>query len=268
MVKGKSAAGPRGDQVVLADWIVGEIVSTLDKLGISQNTLIIFTSDNGPRQGVNGHKSAMDLRGYKGSIWEGGHRVPFVAKWPDRIKPGLVSDELLTLTDLLGTTAAIIGKELPDEAGEDSYNILPALLGKQLEEPIHDVAIHHSGGGVFGIRRGDWKLIDESEEAGYDNPPKAGTPGQLYNLSDDPWEQMNLYHEKPEIVAQLKDKNIGILITDHNVQETLAITERSYLMFEGGILKSGIPEDLAEDEMVRKVYLGQNFELRKKKLDF
>jgi len=206
MVKGKSGAGPRGDQVVLADWIVGEIIKTLDNLKISDNTLVIFTSDNGPRQGINGHKSAGALRGYKGSIWEGGHRVPFIAKWPGKIKPGTISTQVTVLTDLMATSAAIIGKDVPDRAGEDSYNILPALLGHKLDGQIRDISIHHSGGGVFAIRIGDWKLIDESTEAGYDNPPESGASGQLYNLSDDPREQNNLYAEKSEIVTKMRNR--------------------------------------------------------------
>jgi arylsulfatase A-like enzyme len=176
------------------------------KIGISENTLIIFTSDNGPREGINGHKSAMDFRGYKGSIWEGGHRVPFIAKWPGKIKPATISDEVTTLTDLVATLAAIIGKGLPDNTAGDSYNILPVLLGENLEKPIRDVTIHHSGGGVFAIRTGDWKLIDESQGAGYDDPPEPGAAGQLYNLKDDPGEQNNLYFEKPDIVAKLKNR--------------------------------------------------------------
>jgi arylsulfatase A-like enzyme len=206
MVKGKSGAGPRGDQVVLADWIVGEIVKTLDNLQISDNTLVIFTSDNGPRQGINGHKSAGSLRGYKGSIWEGGHRVPFIAKWSGKIESGTVNNQVTTLTDLMATSATIIGEELPEMAGEDSYNILPALLGQKMDGQIRDVTIHHSGGGVFAIRMGDWKLIDESSEAGYDNPPESGSPGQLYNLKDDPGEKENMYNEKTEIVAKMKNK--------------------------------------------------------------
>jgi arylsulfatase A-like enzyme len=206
MVKGKSGAGPRGDQVVLADWIVGEIVKTLDNLRISDNTLVIFSSDNGPRHGINGHKSAWTWRGYKGSIWEGGHRVPFIAKWPGKIKPGTVSDQVTILTDLMATSAAIIGKNVPEKAGEDSYNILPALLGEKLEDQIRNVSIHHSGGGVFAIRMGDWKLIDESSEGGYDNPSESESPGQLYNLANDPREQKNMYNEETDIVAKLKNK--------------------------------------------------------------
>lgn len=98
--KGKSGASPRGDQVLMADYILGEIIFRLDELKISEKTLVIFTSDNGPREGVNGHRSAGDLRGYKGSIWKGGHRVPFIAKWPGKIEPGTTSDQIVTLTDL------------------------------------------------------------------------------------------------------------------------------------------------------------------------
>ena len=203
-VKGKSGAGPRGDQVVLFDWSVGQIVKVLDKLGISDNTLLIITSDNGLREGVNGHKSAGDLRGLKGSIWEGGHRVPFIARWPGKIKAGTTSDEVICLTDLIATCAAIVGAELPNDAGQDSYNILPALLGEKLDKPIREAIVHHSGSGVFAIRQGEWKLILESKGAGYhDGPPKAGSPGQLYNLADDPYEKDDLWAKHPEVVERL-----------------------------------------------------------------
>jgi arylsulfatase A len=203
-VKGKSKAGPRGDQVVLFDWSVGEIAKALDKLGISDNTLVIVTSDNGPREGINGHKSAGDLRGLKGSIWEGGHRVPFIARWPGKIKAGTTSDEIICLTDLMATCAAIVGTELPKDAGQDSYNILPALLGKKLDKPIREAIVHHSGAGVFAIRQGEWKLILESKGAGYhDGPPKRGSPGQLYNLADDPYEKNDLWEKHPKKVKRL-----------------------------------------------------------------
>jgi len=204
--QGKSGAGPRGDQVLMADYILGEIVKKLNALKISENTLVIFTSDNGPREGVNGHQSAWKWRGQKGCIWEGGHRVPFIAKWPGKIKAGTKSDQTITLADLMATSAAIINEKLPEGAGEDSYNVLPALLGTTQGESIHDVTIHHSGGGVFAIRVGEWKLIWESEEGGYDNGPEPGSPGQLYNLKEDPFEQNNLFHLKPEIVSELSKK--------------------------------------------------------------
>jgi arylsulfatase A-like enzyme len=201
--KGKSGAGPRGDQVLMADFIVGQINRKLEELKIVDNTLVIFTSDNGPRAGVNEHQSAWKWRGYKGSIWEGGHRVPYIAKWPGEIKPGTKSNQLTVLTDLMASVAAIIGKEYPQRSCEDTYNILPALLGEDGGKPIREIAVHHSGGGVFALRNGDWKLIVESKEGGYDNPPVAGSEGQLYNLKEDPYETHNLYEAEPEIVNDL-----------------------------------------------------------------
>ncbi|MHC5061349.1 MAG: sulfatase family protein [Planctomycetota bacterium] len=203
-VKGKSQAGPRGDQVVLMDWMVGQIVKTLDKLDIADNTLLIFTSDNGPRQGVNGHESSGPLRGHKGEIWEGGHRVPFIARWPGKIKPGSKSGQVTCLTDLMATCAAIIGTSLPENAGQDSYDMLPALLDENLDAPVRKTIVHHSGTGVFAIRKGSWKLIVESKGSGYhDGPPRSGSPGQLYNLADDPYEKNDLLEERPRIVKRL-----------------------------------------------------------------
>lgn len=208
--KGRSGAGPRGDQVLMADFILGKIVEKLDALNISGNTLLIFTSDNGPRAGVNGHQSAWKWRGFKGSIWEGGHRVPFIARWPGKIKPGGRCDQTITLADLMATVAAIIDTPLPQGVAEDSYNILPALLGKCAGKPIHDVTIHHSGSGVFAIRIGDWKLIWESQEGGYDTGPQPGSPGQLYNLKDDPFEQNNLFERMPEKVEEMHHKLVQV----------------------------------------------------------
>ncbi|MCG7852717.1 MAG: arylsulfatase [Methanosarcinaceae archaeon] len=204
--KGKSGAGPRGNQVLMADKIVGQISRKLSELKIAENTLLIFTSDNGPRQGIYGHESAGKLRGYKGGIWEGGHRVPFIAKWPKRIKPQSTSNETIGLMDLMATCAAIVGDKLPDNAGQDSFNFLPALTGEKYNKPIRETIIHHSGGGVFSIRQGDFKLIKECREAGYDNGPTPGAPGQLYNLAEDPGEQNNLWDEHPDIVERLTHK--------------------------------------------------------------
>jgi arylsulfatase A-like enzyme len=203
-VKGRSEAGARGDQVVLADVILGQVMETLDTLGMAGNTLLIFTSDNGPREGVHSHSPAGDLRGLKGMIWEGGHRVPFIARWPGHIQPGTKSDALTTLTDLLATTSAIVGAELPDDAGEDSFNMLPALLGEELNTPIRDSAIHHSGSGAFALRQGDWKLIVGTKGDGYINDlPREDAPGQLYNLGDDPHETHDLWDTHPEMVERL-----------------------------------------------------------------
>jgi arylsulfatase A-like enzyme len=207
-VKGRSKAGPRGDQVVLVDWCVGQILQALDRLNLRDNTLVIVTSDNGPRIGVKGHKSAGLWRGYKSHIWEGGHREPFIARWPGKIKPNTESDELISFTDLMATCAAIVGTSLPDNAGEDSYNILPAFLSEKFEKPIRPDIIHHSVWGVFSIRKGKWKLILDTRGSGgwvrpRDEYPVPGTPGQLYNVEEDPYETTNLWDSHSEIVESL-----------------------------------------------------------------
>ncbi|MHC4176006.1 MAG: sulfatase family protein [Planctomycetota bacterium] len=207
-VKGKSRAGPRGDQVVLADWIVGKIVETLDKHDLAGDTLLVFTSDNGPRIGVNGHQSSGALRGYKSHAWEGGHRVPLIARWPGKIEPGVTSDEVICLVDVLRTCAAIVGAELPQDAGPDSHNVLPALLGEALDRPIREATVLHSCWGAFVVRQGPWKLILGTPGSGgwvapRDKDPVEGAPGQLYNLADDPAEERNLWDEKPDEVKRL-----------------------------------------------------------------
>ena len=206
--EGRTDEGPRGDLVAWVDWSLGRVLDALDRLKLTEETLIIMTSDNGPRHGANDHKSAGDLRGFKSHIWEGGHRIPFIARWPGKIKPGSTSNEVICLTDLMATCAAIVEKDLRDHAGPDSFNILPALLGKKLKKPIRPAVVHHSVFGVFSIRQGSWKLIlDTKTSGGWVRPtgkgPVPGTPGQLYDLQKDPYEQNDLWDKRPEIVERL-----------------------------------------------------------------
>jgi arylsulfatase A-like enzyme len=219
-VKGSSKAGGYGDFVVEVDWTVGQVVKALERNGLTDNTLIIVTSDNGspgrtkikrnPYSVIEiyGHYPNGDLRGIKADIWDGGHREPFIARWPGKIPAGTVNDELICLTDVMATYAAIVAAELPSNAGEDSFNILPALLGKKLDKPIRDSIVHHSLTGMFSIRQGKWKLILERGSGGFSSPrtykPKPGEPkGQLYNLEDDLAESNNLWSKHPEIVKRL-----------------------------------------------------------------
>ncbi|MBC8235098.1 sulfatase-like hydrolase/transferase [bacterium] len=221
--RGKSDAGPRGDLVWLFDWMVGQVMNALVRTGQTENTLLIATSDNGALPGdrtldesgkqiyrIYDHKSCGEWRGYKAHIWEGGHREPFIARWPGRIKPATTTDELACLTDFMATCAAIVDENLPNNAGEDSYNILPVLLREEKEKPVREDLIHHSSTGVFSIRQGDWKLILDTQGSGgwpppRDDGPKPGTPGQLYNITEDSKEQNNLWDNYPEIVERLKD---------------------------------------------------------------
>jgi arylsulfatase A-like enzyme len=212
--RGKSKAGYYGDFVAQVDDVVGQVAAALKESGQAGNTLLIMTSDNGSHWPVGDvkkyqHDANGNTRGQKADIWEGGHRVPFLASWPGKIRPGTSSDETICLTDFMATAAAIVDKKIPANAGEDSYNILPALLGKTLEKPIREATVHHSLSGMFSLRQGSWKLIIGRGSGGFTNPrrikPKPGEPaGQLYNLADDPREAKNLYLEKPEVVARLK----------------------------------------------------------------
>ncbi|MCP4855780.1 MAG: arylsulfatase [Fuerstiella sp.] len=213
--QGTSEAGNYGDVVQELDWSVGEILDTLDRLGIAENTLVIFASDNGGyTRNFNGHQpNGHILRGGKGDLVEGGHRVPFLAKWPGKIKPGTRSKETISTTDMLATVAAIIGKDLPAGAGPDSYNVLPALLGKTLPHPERPVVLSSGGTGTISIRAGKWKLIDGQGNCGYGEfrnkqpwpVPKPGAPpAQLYNLDEDLGEANNLYTQHPGIVHRLK----------------------------------------------------------------
>ena len=146
----------------------------------------------------------------KGDIHEGGHRVPLIARWPGKVPAGTTCDETVSLVDLLATTAAIVGDRLPDDAGEDSYNILPALLGTEHEKPIREATVHHALIGMFAIRQGDWKLVLGRGSGGFTLPqyfpPKVGEPeGQLFNLATDPAEANDVYTKHPEIVQRLTE---------------------------------------------------------------
>ena len=224
LVRGASAAGPRGDQVALVDWCVGRVAEALQRGGVADDTLLIVTSDNGPLIGSTprpgdpegsarmdgGHRSAGDLRGYKAMIYDGGHREPFIARWPRAIAAGRESDALVCLSDLLATCAAIVGAKLPEESGEDSVNVLAALTGgegRPATAPPRTDLIHHSGAGVFALRCDEdearWKMIFESAGDGRGSGPSPGSTGQLYDLTRDLAETTNLWHHHPEVVRAL-----------------------------------------------------------------
>ena len=167
--KGTSQAGNYGDVVQELDWSVGVILDTLGRLDLTRHRLVIFTSDNvGYTRNFNGHQpNGSILRGGKGDLVEGGIRVPFLAKWPGKIKPGTRSKEIVSTTDMLATFAAMIGKELADGAGPDSYNVLPVFLRQKLPHPERPVVLSSGGTGAISIRSGKWKLIDGQGNCGY-----------------------------------------------------------------------------------------------------
>lgn len=223
--QGTTSAGPHGDFIHELDDVVGELMSRLEKSGVADNTLVIFTSDNGPEttsvihmRADHGHDGARPWRGVKRDSWEGGHRVPFLIRWPGKVPSGRTSGQLTSLTDVLATVAAIIGTTLPDDAAEDSFNMLPAWFGHD-ESPIRPYLLHQAFGGArtLSIRRGPWKYLDHTGSGGnrYENNPglapfaipdtAPGAPGQLYNLETDPGETQNLAFERPELVKELKE---------------------------------------------------------------
>jgi arylsulfatase A-like enzyme len=197
------------------DALVGDVLAALAAQGLADNTLVIFTADNGcsPQAGTaeleaKGHFASARLRGYKADIWEGGHRVPFFARWPGRVPAGRTSDQLICHTDLLATMADLLGERLPDDAGEDSVSLLPALLGRD-RAPLREAVVHHSINGAFAIRQGAWKLALAPGSGGWGKPGdaearRAGLPAvQLYDLARDLGETRNLEAEQPAVVASL-----------------------------------------------------------------
>jgi arylsulfatase A-like enzyme len=242
--QGKSGLNFYADFVMQTDAGIGQVLDALDKHGLADNTLVIVTSDNGcsPQAKYDellakGHNPSHVFRGHKADIFEGGHRVPFVVRWPGVVQPGARSDELLCLTDLLATCAEIVGAKLPDSAGEDSVSFLPVLARSGIREnsvaptsnreiqkepapsefsriplpdrPQREAVVHHSINGSFAIRQGPWKLVLGPDSGGWSAPrpgrdSMAGLPPvQLYDLSADIGEQTNVQDKQPEMVARL-----------------------------------------------------------------
>lgn len=210
--QGVTGLGPYGDLVVEHDWSVGVILDALERGGLGDDTLVVVTSDNGAHAGPldlerHGHRCNHVYRGQKSDAWDGGHRVPFIARWPGRIPAGSVCAETICLTDLMATCAGITGQALGPAAGEDSYDVLELLTGEQ-RGGLREATIHHSIDGMFAIRRGPWKLILARGSGGWslrEADVAAGAPErQLYHLDDDPGEQRNRVHEQPAVVSELE----------------------------------------------------------------
>jgi arylsulfatase A-like enzyme len=212
---GKSGAGMYGDFVMTVDAQIGRVLAALETADMTQDTLLVFTSDNGPMWlpadvARFGHDAAGGLRGMKGDAWEAGHRMPFIVRWPARIKPATVTDQTICLTDLLATFADLCGVTLPAGAGPDSFSFLPVLESRQRkDQPVRGPIVMRAGSSpAMTIRSGDWKLINQLGSGGFSQPktikPGPGDPaGQLYNLRADLSETNNLYLKHPEIVARL-----------------------------------------------------------------
>ncbi len=212
--KGTSPIGARGDCIHELDWSVGEVLTALDRLGMTESTLVMFTSDNGasPTSEAGHRPMGPVMQGRKGDLYEGGHRVPFLARWPGKIKPGTSSAEMISLNDMLATLAALTGQTMPPGAGPDSFNVLPALLGQESQAPLRPSLVMTAGGtGKLAVREGKWKFIDGQGSFGYahnrerEKRTAPGEPeGQLYDVEKDIGERNNLFKQHPEIVQRLR----------------------------------------------------------------
>lgn len=220
--KGKTGFGPHGDFIHELDFIVGELMDTLKKLDMVENTLVIFTSDNGPETAsvVNmrkdhQHDGARPWRGVKRDNWEGGHRVPFIARWPKVIAANQETDQTFCLTDVMATCASIVGYKLNNRMAEDSFDFFPVLKDPGLKKPVREFTIHQTISLALAIRSGKWKYLDHKGSGGnrYDRgrmkkfalpEGEPDSPGQLYDLEQDPGETTNLYSRYPDVVQRLR----------------------------------------------------------------
>jgi arylsulfatase A len=216
--KDKSRLNLFADFVMETDAVVGRVLDALEKSGAAENTLVIFTADNGcaPYIGVKdleqmGHYPSGPLRGYKADAWEGGHRVPFIVRWPGVVKPGSVCSQLVYQADFLRTFADVFGVKLPDTAGEDSFSLMPLLKGE--DKPIRENAVSASVGGTPAVRSGSWKYIPAPGSGGWGAGGDQSQPVQLYNLADDLGETKNLAAAMPDKVAEM-NALLEKLITD------------------------------------------------------
>ena len=215
--QGKSGLGSYGDFVMETDYIVGRVLKALEESGVEENTLVFVTSDNGcsypASKGMKlenefGHFPSAGYRGAKSDIWEGGHRIPFFSKWPGKIKPNTINHELISLNNLITTCAEITDFEIPENAGEDSFSILPLLLDKNNSNK-QEIVVHHSINGKFSVRKGKWKLELCSGSGGWTEPKDSKAIEmklpeiQLYDLEKDTQENNNVYEKYPEIVKKL-----------------------------------------------------------------
>ena len=233
--KGKSGIAPIADFLMETDWSAGQVLKAIDDAGIADNTIVIFTADNGHshytgwEELVNaGHKPSGPYRGHKGDIWEGGHRIPLVIRWPGRTPANATSDQMVVLSDVLATCAEAIGADLPKDGAEDSISFLPAALGKKPSNG-RTTLVNHSNFGEFAYRDGPWKLVYRLGDADLEKSRGKATVTELYDLEKDIAEQHNLAAERLEIVKKMKaglDKTINRSKNDGEVQYEVTQTVR------------------------------------------
>lgn len=218
---GKTKAGPYGDFVFQSDYVAGQVLNALKEKGLEENTLVIFSADNGPEKYAYpriqnfDHYSMGNLRGLKRDIYEGGHRVPFILKWPGKVKPGSISNEVINQVDIMSTVAEIIGYKLSNEVAVDSYNILPVITGKSYKSPLREATIQNTNKNMYAVRKGNFVLVNAytgqhsgapawyHQKSGYPKPDKK-VKFQLFDLSSDVGQKKDISSENPEKVKEMQ----------------------------------------------------------------
>jgi len=215
---GKSSAGAYGDFVYQSDWVAGQVLQALEATGLSENTIVIFTADNGPetyafeRAQRYGHFSMGDLRGLKRDVWEGGHHVPFIIKWPGQVSAGSTSDEVISQVDIMATLAAVTQSDLPANSAPDSYNFLSIAQGESRDSPLREATVQNTSEKIWGLRQNQWlyinhksgeqsKMPDEFKQLrGYED---FDSDVLLFDLANDLEQRVNLSEKYPQIVQAM-----------------------------------------------------------------
>jgi arylsulfatase A len=240
--KGKSDRGQRGDLCWFFDWMTGELVNTLKDNRIFEQTIVIITSDNGSQNIISGNKSRVDVletnasfKGQKGEIYEGGHRVPFIIVWPNRIIPGRVSDEIICQTDIMATLGAIAGQKMTYFDAADSYNLSKLMLGKEYKKPLRNATVHHASPGLLALRAGKWKVVFSNQVYTNDDVLLTEKPGMVFNLEADIYEKNNLWQKRQDVVKKYQ------IVLDQYV-----IADRTAPVLDGIEKEEGIELDIPD----------------------
>ena len=244
--RGQSGIAPIADFVMETDWSVGQVVKAIDDAGLGEDTIILFTADNGHSHYTGwdqliaaGHQPSGPYRGHKGDIWEGGHRVPLVVRWPGHVEAGSQSNQMVCLTDVFVTCVDIVGANLPANGAEDSLSFLPALLGKP-DENGRTTLVSHSNFGEFAYRDGPWKLVFKMSGRNLEQSRGKPTVAELYNLDADIAEQTDLSKERPDVVRRMT-KDLKTLIDRGSSRPGQTAANDTVVQFETTQIKRWAP---------------------------
>ena len=247
--RGKSGIAPIADFVMETDWSAGQVIQAVDDAGIADNTIVMFTADNGHSHYTGweelvaaGHMPSGEFRGHKGDIWEGGHRVPLLVRWPGRFEAGTASDQLVSLTDVFATCMELIGQGLPSDAAEDSVSFLHAALGR-VSTHARTSLVSHSNHGEFAYRDGPWKLVFRNASANLEESRGQATVPELYNLEADTSETTNVLHEHPDVATALREQFDQIIDRGASRQEVNGRNDTAVSYVQTQVVRWSPPAD-------------------------